>query len=262
MCSLAASDVLVTVFSVPFTVLSNLVFMYWPFGPFLCPVISLLQLMVNLLRALTLVAMTCDRYFVITKPFSQRLTLKQAKLVIAGIWSFSFLFSLPVAIFSKIVYLPYEPGSKGLCFEVWSNESLRRVYGIVIMLIQYFIPLLLMFLTFSHIAVIVWTKRTPGEANKKRDERRGRSKKRMLQMLIIIVLNYFLSWLPFHVISIVGDAHPSIYDSMSMHVLWALAHLLSISNSATNAGIYYWRNRTYRVAFQNLWKCSQLIQGR
>ena len=179
MCNLAASDILVSVFCIPFTVLSNLVFMYWPFGNFLCPIISLIQLMTTLLRAFTLVAMTCDRYYVVSRPFKPRLNAKQAKLVIAGIWIFSLTVCMPSAVFSTIIYLPYEPGSKGLCVEVWPDLSLHQVYGIVIMLLQYFGPLLLMCITYSHIAVIVWRKRTPGEANRKRDERREKSKKKV-----------------------------------------------------------------------------------
>lgn len=176
--SLAACDVLIS-FIIPFTVLSNLVFLYWPFGAFLCPFISLIQLVTTLLRALTLVAMTCDRYYVLSRPFKGRLLAKQAKLLIVGIWIFSFIVCLPSGVFSKVIYLPYEPGSSGLCVEVWPQDTLRHVYGVVIMVMQYFVPLVLMLATYSHIAVIVWRKKTPGEANRKRDERRERSKKKV-----------------------------------------------------------------------------------
>lgn len=178
--SLAACDVLVT-FCIPFTVLSNLIFMYWPFGTFLCPVISVFQLMTILLRALTLVVMTCDKYYVLSRPLRRRLSTKQAKRIIVGLWSFSLICCLPVAIFSKIIYLPQEPGSNGLCVEVWTDRTLRYIYGVVLMLLQYFIPLLVMLCTYSHIAVIVWRSRAPGEANNKRDERRKQSKKKVGQ---------------------------------------------------------------------------------
>lgn len=197
--SLAACDVLIS-FIIPFTVLSNLVFMYWPFGTFLCPSISLVQLMTTLLRALTLVAMTCDRYYVLSRPFKGRLLAKQAKLVIVGIWIFSFIVCLPSGIFSEIIYLPHEPGSSGLCVEVWPQDTLRHIYGVVIMVMQYFVPLVLMLATYSHIAVIVWRKKTPGEANRKRDQRRARSKKKVrkktyffsYKMIIIISKTIFL----------------------------------------------------------------------
>lgn len=197
--SLAACDVLIS-FIIPFTVLSNLVFLYWPFGAFLCPSISLVQLMTTLLRALTLVAMTCDRYYVLSRPFKGRLLAKQAKLVIGGIWIFSFIVCLPSGIFSEIIYLPHEPGSSGLCVEVWPQDTLRHIYGVVIMVMQYFVPLALMLATYSHIAVIVWRKKTPGEANRKRDQRRARSKKKVrkktyffsFKMIIIISKTIFL----------------------------------------------------------------------
>ena len=76
----------------------------------------------------------------------------------------------------------------------------------------------------------------------------------MMTMLVMTVINYFLSWLPYHVISIVGDVNPSVYDSKDVHALWIMAHLLSFSNSGTNAIIYYWRNNNFRIAFRNLRK--------
>lgn len=73
----------------------------------------------------------------------------------------------------------------------------------------------------------------------------------MLSMLIMVVLNYFFSWLPYHVITIVGDVNPTIYDSKTVHMIWVVAHLLSFSNGGTNVIIYYWRNRNYRMAFKS-----------
>jgi neuropeptide Y receptor len=178
--SLAACDILVTL-CIPFTVLSNLILMYWPFGTFLCPVISVFQLMTILLRALTLVVMTFDRYYVLSRPLRRRLNRRQAKGIIAGIWCFSLFCCLPVAIFSTIIYLPYEPGSNGLCVEDWTDTPFRFTYGIIIMLLQYFIPLLVMLWSYSHIAVIVWRNRAPGEANNERDKRRKQSKKKASQ---------------------------------------------------------------------------------
>jgi hypothetical protein len=73
-----------------------------------------------------------------------------------------------------------------------------------------------------------------------------------LMTLITVVINYFLSWLPLHVITIVGDVNPTIYDSMSVHMIWVGAHVLAFSNSATNSMIYFWRNQSFRTAFQTL----------
>jgi neuropeptide Y receptor len=179
--NLAACDVLVTL-CIPFTVLSKLVLMYWPFGTFLCPVISVFQLMTILLRALTLVAMISDRYYVLSRPLRQRLNRKQARGIIAGIWSFCLICCLPVAIFSKIIYMPYESGSKGLCVEDWPDTPFHFIYGVIIVLLQYFIPLLVMLWSNSHIAVIVWKNRAPGEANNERDKRRKRSKMKVSQL--------------------------------------------------------------------------------
>ena len=177
--NLSCSDIIVTSLCIPFTVISNLIYYYWPFGSFLCPFVMYLQLTAVLQRALTLVAMTLDRHYAIWKPFQRRCSKREAKYVIALIWITSAFVALPTAISTKIIYLPYEPGNKGLCTEVWDSQTSQYTYSINIMLLQYFIPLIIMCVTYVHIAVIIWVKRPPGEADNNRDTRLAASKKKV-----------------------------------------------------------------------------------
>ncbi|OWF56276.1 Neuropeptide Y receptor [Mizuhopecten yessoensis] len=108
--------------------------------------------------------------------------------------------------------MPYEPGSKGLCVEIWPHDIIRTIYGICIMLIQYFIPLVIMAVSYIHIGVIIWVKRIPGEANIRRDKRLATSKNKTIKMIIVVVVAYLVLWLPLHVITIVGDVDQSIFD--------------------------------------------------
>lgn len=178
--SLAVTDIIMTVTCVPFTILSNLFFHYWPFGAFMCPVVGFIQLASVLLRSFMLVAMTCDRYHVARKPLKPRLLTKcRAKVLVAIISALSSLIALPTFLYSKITYMPYEPGSRGLCMETWPDDSTRSLYGVCIMMLQYFVPLLIMSVTYIHIGIIIWVKRTPGEANSARDARMALSKKKV-----------------------------------------------------------------------------------
>ncbi|OWF41941.1 RYamide receptor-like [Mizuhopecten yessoensis] len=248
--SLAITDIIMTILCVPFSILSNLFFHYWPFWGFLCPIVLFVQTSSVLLRSFMLIAMTCDMYHVATKPLKPRLLTKcRARILVACICAMSGAISIPTFLYADIEYMAYEPGSKGLCMEKWPDDFVRSVYGVCIMMLQYFIPLIIIAVTYIHIGVIIWVKRTPGEAITTRDERLASSKKKTIKMIIVVVIAYLLSWLPLHVITIVGDLDQSIFDADYVHMMWLAAHWLAFSNSGVNPVIFFWMNTKFRHNF-------------
>ncbi|XP_069125615.1 RYamide receptor-like [Argopecten irradians] len=245
--SVSITDIVMTVFCVPFTILSNLIFHYWPFWAFLCPLIGFLQMTSVLMRSFTLIAMTCDMYYTTARPLKPHLLTKlQVKILLVLLLPVSCVFSLPPLLFSHIEYMPYEPGSNGLCLEIWPDDSLRSIYGICIMMLQYFIPLIVMTFCYIHIGIIVWAKQIPGEASPRRDERRAVSKKKTIKMIIIVIISFLLAWLPIHVITIIGDLDKTIFNSNIVHMMWLTAHWVAFSNSGVNPLIYFWMNSKFR----------------
>jgi len=49
----------------------------------------------------------------------------------------------------------------------------------ILMTLQYVLPLLVLLYTYTRIALMVWGKRTPGEANNTRDRRRALEKRKV-----------------------------------------------------------------------------------
>lgn len=179
--NLSCSDIVVAALCIPFTLFSDLIYYYWPFGSFLCHFVLYFQLVAVLQRAMTLVAMTIDRHYAIWRPLKRRLTKTEAKVIIIAIWLSAAVIASPTAIYTKITYLEYEPGNQGLCMENWENHTARYWYGVTIMLFQYFIPLAIMIGTYCHIGYIIWIKRPPGEADNNRDKRLAASKRKVLK---------------------------------------------------------------------------------
>lgn len=68
-------------------------------------------------------------------------------------------------------------------------------------------------------------------------------------MLVVVVVNYALAWLPLHVMTLVGDKNPHIYNEQYVHVLWLFAQLLAFSNAASNPVIYGWMNPKFRSGY-------------
>lgn len=178
--SLALSDILMAVFCIPFTFVANLVLNEWPFGDLLCPVVTFLQSVTVFLSSLTLVAISIDRYVAIIYPFRPKMTKMQAFIVISVIWLFSFVINIPTALTARThTYLNVSTAPE-FCEEIlWNDHRLEYVYGVAILLLQYFIPLIIFICAYGRIIIAMWVEKTPGEAMSSRDQRMSDSKKKV-----------------------------------------------------------------------------------
>lgn len=178
--SLALSDILMAMFCIPFTFVANLVLNDWPFGEALCPIVTYLQSVAVFLSSFTLVAISLDRYVAIIYPLRRKMTKRQALVVILAIWVISFLIPIPTAVTARIHQYVNVTTAPRFCEEIlWTDKTAEYVYGVLIMLLQYFIPLLILILCYGRIIIAMWVKKTPGEANTSRDQRMSESKRKV-----------------------------------------------------------------------------------
>ena len=178
--NLACSDILMAILCIPFSFVSNMILHYWPFGKIMCPVVTYAQVVSVFLSAFTLVAISVDRYVAILYPLKPRLTSKQAIGVIATIWCLSIIVPIPIAVLSVTVnHLDHNGIDRALCVENWPDNLHKYVYSLVIMMLQYFVPLLVTVFTYARIAVVIWVKKPPGEAENNRDRRIAASKRKV-----------------------------------------------------------------------------------
>lgn len=69
--------------------------------------------------------------------------------------------------------------SRYICREDWIDETQYYYYTLALMGLQFVIPLSVLVFTYTRIAVAVWGKRPPGEAENSRDQRMARSKRKV-----------------------------------------------------------------------------------
>ncbi|XP_063431279.1 RYamide receptor-like [Mytilus trossulus] len=255
MTNLAASDILMATICIPFTVLSNLVFHYWPFGAILCPAVGFLQVTSVLQRAFTLVFITYDQHKIVWHPLGKRLDKKEARFVMIILWILAALAAIPVAMFARVVNLETGNGQIGICMEDWQNQEEKKIYSAVVMILQYFLPLAIMVVCYTHMGVIIWLRKTPGEQDIKRDRLQIKSKKKTVRVLAAVVAAYALAWLPIHTLTLVGDSYPEIYDMPHADVVWMTCHWLAFSSTGITPFIYFRSNSAFRVSLKRLFSC-------
>lgn len=77
----------------------------------------------------------------------------------------------------------------------------------------------------------------------------------MVKIMMIIVILYAICWLPLHVVTLLGDLNPAMYDRPFMPIVWISFHWLAMSNSCYNPFIYYWMSNTFKLGFKSLLVC-------
>ncbi|XP_063705139.1 RYamide receptor [Culicoides brevitarsis] len=247
--NLAVGDILMSFFCVPFTFISMFILQYWPFGAILCRVVNYSQAVSVFVSAYTLVAISVDRYIAIMWPLRPRITKRYAKCIIFFVWFFAFLTALPISIMSKLI----QPGSwheqcdRYICGEDWPDPTLNRYYTTALMILQFIIPLCVLVSTYTRIAVAVWGKRPPGEAENSRDQRMHKSKRKMIKMMVTVVIVFTMCWAPFNILGII--VAESGGDSELLPYFWLTFHWLAMSHSCYNPIIYCYMNARFRSGF-------------
>ncbi|XP_035709979.1 RYamide receptor [Folsomia candida] len=255
-CNLAVGDLLMAILSIPFSYISVL-YQYWPFGLVLCHLVSYSQATCVFVSAYTLIVLALDRYFAILYPLQPRLRRSQALGVICGVWVVALITAIPIAVFTRLEVDEGRAGGLPLCEEsAWSDDTLRLAYSLTLMFMQYFLPVSVLIFTYSRIAIAVWGKKAPGEAEDNRDQRLARAKRKMIKMMLTVVIAYTLSWLPFNCLIILLNTVPPTHALFTttippdqLAILYFTCHFLSVSHSVVNPVIYSAMNSNYRQAF-------------
>lgn len=173
--NLAVADLIMAIFCMPFTFIYTML-KTWIFSKPLCPIVLFVQLCSVSGSVFTNMAIGIDRFLAVTFPLRSRLTNKRAKYVIITIWICAVALS---SVQFKIAHaVDYGPG-RMVCEEVWPSMNARRTYTVFIFVLTYLIPLLILSITYSIVAILLWKRITPGNRDHARDMHQLRSKRKV-----------------------------------------------------------------------------------
>jgi hypothetical protein len=250
--NLAIADLSVALLVIPFTVV------YkesgdWPFSAFLCKVIPTLLVASLCASVLTLLVLTCERYWSICYPFKPRLTRNKLLIILGLVWFFSFAAASP----ELVVYELRENVSGALiqekypCAEQWANNEQRQAYTTFLFIFSYLLPLLVILAAYLRIVYELQTSKTQCFGPNDEDHI-----KKTIRVLIIVVASFALCYLPEKVLFIWidygnGGSYPYI------DILMKYSYFFQWFNSCLNPIIYGAVDINFRNFYSSLLRhCS------
>ncbi|XP_048882674.1 galanin receptor type 1-like isoform X1 [Brienomyrus brachyistius] len=245
--NLSIADLSYLLFCIPF---QSTVYMLdtWVLGAFICKFIHYFFTVSMLVSIFTLSAMSVDRYIAIvhSRKSSSIRVAKHALIGVALIWILSFAMAAPVAYNQNIVQ---RNENNTYCWEVWPDQSQKKVYVVCTFIFGYVLPLLL--ISFCYTKVLNHLHKKLKNMSKKSEA----SKKKTAQTVLVVVVVFCLSWLPHHVVHLWVE-FGSFPLNQASFLFRVAAHCLAYSNSSVNPIIYGFLSENFRKAYKQVFRCQ------
>ncbi|KAM6322391.1 histamine H2 receptor [Podargus strigoides] len=254
--SLAITDLLLGLLVLPFSAFYELA-REWPFGSTLCNIYSSLDVMLCTASILNLFMISLDRYFAVTTPlrYSQLVTRSRVTVGLVVIWTVSLMVSfLPIHLGWNTNGTAVQNTVPNCNMEC--TLEVNPVYGLVDALLTFYIPLVIMCVTYYRILKIAreqakrinhtWCCRSNTPMPPMVKEHKA-------TVTLAVVLGAFtVCWFPYFTVftyrGMWGDNR--VKGTPMSIVLW-----LGYTNSALNPILYGTLNRDFRMAYQHLLHC-------
>ncbi|XP_069012400.1 pyroglutamylated RF-amide peptide receptor [Embiotoca jacksoni] len=256
-CSLAVSDLLITFFCIPFTLLQN-ISSEWFGGVLVCKTVPFVQTTAIVTGILTMTCIAIERYQGIVFPLKMRRqhSSRRAYKRLGLVWIASVIVGSPM-LFVQQLEVKYDflyDHSHVCCQESWSSLSHRQVYSTFIMVALFLLPLITMLFLYTRISVELWIRKRVGDTsvlnamNHREISKISRKKKRAVKMMITIVLLFTICWAPFHTVHMLFEYSDleNKYDGVTLNMIVAIVQAIGFFNSFNNPIVYAFMNENFK----------------
>ncbi|XP_077923018.1 histamine H2 receptor isoform X1 [Halichoerus grypus] len=248
--SLAITDLLLGLLVLPFSAFYQLS-CKWSFGKVFCNIYTSLDVMLCTASILNLFMISLDRYCAVTDPLRYPVLVTPVRVAV----SLVLIWVISITLSFLSIHLGWNSGSKNSSFNHTIPKckvQVNLVYGLVDGLVTFYLPLLVMCITYYRIFKIArdqakrihhmgsWKAATIGEH-------------KATVTLAAVMGAFIICWFPYFTVfvyrGLVGD--DDINEAIEAVVLW-----LGYANSALNPILYATLNRDFRTAYQQLFRCG------
>ncbi|XP_041642282.1 probable G-protein coupled receptor 83 [Cheilinus undulatus] len=242
--NLAVADIFITVLNTPFT-LVRFVNSTWVFGWTMCHISRFVQYCSLHVSTLTLTAIALDRRQVILHPLRPRMSPEQGGVWVAVIWIMASCFSLPHAIYQKLLTISYsDEKERSLCVPDFPEPSdvFWQCIDLLTFVLLYMLPLLIITVSYTTVACRLWRHNAIGDTTKAQHAAQRKKRRRTLAMLLLVVGVFAVCWFPLNCYVVLLSSQ-AIEHSNAVYFCF---HWLAMSSTCYNPFIYCCLNPTFR----------------
>ncbi|VDM52473.1 unnamed protein product [Angiostrongylus costaricensis] len=254
--NLILTDLLLVLTAVPVTPWYALT-KTWEFGPAMCRIMPLSNSCSVFVTSWSLTAISIDKYLHIIDPTLAPVTKRQSLAITLLIWLISTLINVPYLLSYELVdgsyYVPKNstPYCGRFCDETnWQSENSRRLYGTMVMLLQFVIPMAIITYCYFRILrkvsqdMIIQNVQFSASLSKKQRVDAISRKKKVNYILIGMVATFICCWLPLTAVNLVKDYKIEPDFLRAQPFLWPLvAHIIAMSLVVWNPVLFFWLTR-------------------
>lgn len=208
---------------------------HWHFGSLACTLVKGLFYLVMHCSVLQLVLISVDRWMLVSRPVwcQNKRRPKQAILGCVAVWVLALIGSIPQFVYTKQIEAGEE---KRECVTVYSQLSARLVISY-----RFLVGFLLPFLVIVACHLVVYSRAESGVSRS-----RTRSK-RTLRVIVVVVLSFFLCWLPLHIVDFMVLLTPrNSPHSPKLYLAQVVSLCLAYFNSCLNPLLYVCLGRGFK----------------
>ena len=258
--NMAVSDLLLAFVNVPLNIARNLM-SEWTLGSFLCHLLNFSLMVSVYVSTFTLTAIALDRQRVLLYPLHPRMTRKRGLLVLLFIWLLSICFALPFGMYTNVREVNMYLYNERRCRSSFPDPSNKweQYLTIATILVQYFIPLLVISFTYGRIVHKLWIRTHLGVVTENQRLMQIQAKRKSIKLLVAVVAVFAVCWMPLNLYHLLADFHPNAKVFHPDSKTFFVCHWIAISSSCINPFLYCWMNPAFRTVISKRICCFKSI---
>ncbi|XP_076370020.1 QRFP-like peptide receptor [Tachypleus tridentatus] len=204
----------------------------------------------------SVVAIAIDRHDAIVRPLKGTFTNQRALRHVALIWFMGFVYSFPKYVVVTVRHYQTK-AMKNISDHIILNhcmfdQEVALILNILDVVVVYLLPLGTVTLLYSRAVRVL---RQCDHDNTPHLQVLNGRRQRAIKMIIIITITFSISWLPYHVLSIISrDPFRGMSSVMieARNILCIVCIILILLNGWLNVIVYGYLNEDFRLAFRSL----------